>query len=142
MTESDPEEWIEIDVLLGMPLPNRIKYVRTNLKMGQVAFAATVGTSGREIVSRWERVERPTRPGKTYAEAIAALTPEYPPEAFGAEGEAELVRRSLGTRLRRLEERFDAFVEAASERRAANEKAPARSKPRSARRSPRPQDAG
>lgn len=128
------EEWINIDVLMGMALPERVRYVRENLEMSQPAFAKAVGASSREIVSRWERLDRPSRP-RNYAAKIAGLTPSYPPQAFGAEGEAELVRTSLGTRLRALEVRFETFVEAASERQADREVGRGPSTRRSTRRS-------
>lgn len=113
MTYRVLEPWVEEIVLLGMPLHERVRYVRTNLAsprkgsrdpwMSQEDFAEAVGASDRAVANRWERDGdgRASTP-RSYAKKIAALTP-YPPEAFGADGEAELVRRSLGTRLEALE---------------------------------------
>lgn len=62
-------------------------------------FAEAVGAPNRQAPIRWEKGGTP----RDYAKQIAALTP-YPPAAFGADGEAELVRETLGSRLRALEE--------------------------------------
>lgn len=62
-------------------------------------FAEAVGAPNRQAPIRWEKGGTP----RDYAVQIAALTP-YPPAAFGADGEAELVRETLGRRLQALED--------------------------------------
>lgn len=108
--------WIPLDDLLAKPLYARVKYVRENLAtsrdrsqnpyLSHDDFAAAVGSTQRGSAIRWEkpRVEKGSAP-KRYAKAIAKFTP-YPPEAFGAPGEAELVQETLGRRLRLLEARY------------------------------------
>lgn len=139
--------WQPLDVLMGMSIGDRVKYVRTNLATDRPRarreylthdeFAQAVGAPERQSVIRWEKGSTPKR----YAERIAMLTP-YPPAAFGAPGEAELVRESLGNRLREVEElvatlrsEHASFVEGVLGRLAALEAAPARAKPRSTQQS-------
>jgi hypothetical protein len=100
--------WVPLEELMGLSLAERIRYVRENLPtsrprarnphMSHDDFAAAVGAPDRQAPMRWEKGGRP----RAYADKIAELTP-YPPAAFGAPGEAELVRETLGLRLRRLE---------------------------------------
>jgi hypothetical protein len=101
-------DWLPLEDLLGLPLGDRIRYVRTNLAtpratarnpgMSHDDFAAAVGAPDRGAPIGWEKGRVP----RAYRERIAALTP-YPPAAFGGAGEAELVRETLGRRLRLLE---------------------------------------
>lgn len=124
----------------------RIKYVRTNLAsprpnarrgyMTHDDFAEAVGAPGREGVIAWEKGRTP----RDYAEKIAVLTP-YPAAAFGAPGEAELVRETLGIRLAavedevaRLRQQTESFAEAVLGRLAALEAVPAPASQRSGRR--------
>lgn len=91
-----------------LPRGDRVLYVRKNLAntrdssrepwLNQDEFAAAVGAPGRQGPIRWESGGTP----RDYAAKIAELTP-YPAEAFGADGEAELVRSMLGNRLESLE---------------------------------------
>jgi len=102
---------MSLDDLLGLDLKKRILYVRTNLATKRQGareahlslddFAAAVGAKNRQATMRWEKGATP----RDYAERIAALTP-YPPEAFGAAGEAEFVRESFWNRLLALEAAF------------------------------------
>lgn len=92
-----------------MSLPERIKYVRTNLPsprgssfISHADFAALVGSPNDKAPIRWEATTVPKR----FAPAIAALTP-YPADLFGGPGEAELVRVTLLDRLRPIEDEVE-----------------------------------
>lgn len=90
-----------------MPLAQRIRFVRMNLatqRRGRLAhmsldeFAEAVGAKDRHRPMAWEKGQTP----RDYARRIAALTP-YPAAALGADGGEELLRATLGARLRALE---------------------------------------
>lgn len=108
MTYQPLRTWISLDDLLSLELSNRVRYVRHNLPgekptpkrphMTLDEFAAAVGAKNRYAPINWESGTRP----RDYTSEIAALTP-YPPEAFGAPGEAELLRQMYGRRLRQVE---------------------------------------
>lgn len=109
MTFPEIEPWVPLSDLMSLPRQERIAYVRKNLatprgnaRQRHVTldeFALAVGAPDRQAPMRWESGTTP----RDYADRIAALTP-YPAAAFGADGEAELVRETLGSRLRELEE--------------------------------------
>lgn len=151
MTYQPLTEWISLDDLLSLERGKRIAYVRKNLaakRDGRAPehltldeFAAAVGAKNRQRPIGWEKGETP----RDYAERIAALTP-YPPAAFGAPEEAELVRQTYGRRLEQLEARVaqlvtrDDLVEATEKLRTqllrsqANSDTPETQRPRAARR--------
>lgn len=111
MTYQPLTPWLPLDDLMLLSLGARIRYVRENIAtqrhrrgnpfMSHDDFAKAIGTS-RQTVIRWEGGSTP----RAYAERIAGLTP-YPPEAFGAPGEAELVRQTFDRRLRQLEAQLE-----------------------------------
>lgn len=115
MTYQPLTDWISLDDLLSLERGKRIAYVRKNLAANRDSrgpehltldeFAAIVGAKNRQRPIGWEKGETP----RDYAERIAALTP-YPPAAFGAPGEAELLRQTYGRRLRELEEKVAQLV--------------------------------
>lgn len=81
--------WIPLEDLLQKPIPERVKYVRENIRpdnerrflkgLTQDEFAGLIGLqSGRQGVIRWESDGNAPR---DFAAAIAKLTP-YPPTAF------------------------------------------------------------
>lgn len=123
--------WIPIEDLMGMSIHERVSYIRRNLQstkpkapqehMSHADFAKAVGSSNEKVAFRWEATSTPKR----FAARIAALTP-YPAAALGATGETELVRETLGSRLRALEDRFEKFVLSATERLDALEEDPAK----------------
>lgn len=114
MTFKPIAPWVPLEELMSLPRGERIKYVRENLKrpipggkfphLNQDEFAVAVGGKDRHGPIRWEKGGVP----RDYAGAIAALTP-YPPAAFGADGEAELVQELFATRLARVEGALDAL---------------------------------
>lgn len=111
MTYPPIEEWIPLDDLLGLERGKRIAYVRKNLRSPRTGrrrphltldeFADAVGAKNRQRPIDWEKGATP----RDYADKIADLTP-YPSEAFGAAGEAELVRQMFGRRLLVVEDQL------------------------------------
>lgn len=108
MTFQPREPWIPLDDLLSLELKQRVRYVRQNLPapkprvkpehMTLDEFADAVGAKNRQAPINWEAGRTP----RDYASKIAELTP-YPAEAFGAPGEAELLRQTYGRRLQAVE---------------------------------------
>lgn len=100
---------------MGMTLPERIRFIRKNLvparqKPGRSPhmtldeFAVAVGAPDRHGPMAWEKGRTP----RDYASQIARLTP-YPSAAVGGDGGEELLRNTLGTRLRALEAKVSAL---------------------------------
>lgn len=92
--------WISVEEFRGMPLPQRIRYVRSNLvgtaddggmTQPELSRALKIRRGDHHTIVRWERgYSEPKR----YRLKLAALTP-YDPDDFSRRTEAEALRAEL-----------------------------------------------